>query len=75
MKKKNNKDIRTNTKEPASKISLLFYIIGIIFFIATVAYFAHEYIFDLSRTVKTIILLCLIVIFYFCGDFLRERDW
>ncbi len=74
--KKNKKIIKPDkNKEPSSKLYMIFYILGIIFFIATVAYFAHEYIFNLSRTVKTIILLCLVVIFYFTGDFLRERDW
>ncbi|MBI2129599.1 hypothetical protein HYU07_05145 [Candidatus Woesearchaeota archaeon] len=52
----------------------IFYIIGIIFLFITVAYFSYEYLFSLSNVVKTIILICLIVVFFFAADFMAERD-
>ncbi len=56
------------------KAQYIFYIIGIIFIFATVAYFAYEYLFSLSDVVKTIILVCLTTIFFFIADFMGERD-
>lgn len=52
----------------------LFYGLGIFFLFATVAYFSYEYIFDLSYTIKTIILVCLTIVFFFVADNLEERD-
>lgn len=56
------------------KAQYIFYVIGIVFLFATIAYFSYEYLFSLSDIVKTIILLCLIVIFFFLADYLAGRD-
>lgn len=56
------------------KAQYIFYVIGIIFLFATLAYFSYEYLFSLSDIVKTIILVCLIVIFFFLADFMAGRD-
>ncbi|MBS3127553.1 hypothetical protein J4410_00215 [Candidatus Woesearchaeota archaeon] len=55
------------------KAEYVFYVIGIIFLFATLAYFSYEYLFNLSDLAKTIILLCLAVVFFFLGDFMKER--
>ena len=56
------------------KAQYIFYIIGIIFLFATVAYFSYEYLFDLSDMVKTIILVCSVIVFFFVADFMAERE-
>lgn len=56
------------------KVQYIFYILGIIFLFATVAYFSYEYLFSLADEIKTIILICLVIIFFFVGDFMAERD-
>lgn len=52
----------------------IFYVIGIIFLFSTIAYFAYQYLFDLSDIVKTIILVCLAIVFFFVAEFMAERD-
>jgi len=56
------------------KMQSLFFILGIIFLFSTVAYFSYEYLFNLSDLVKTIILICLIIIFFFAGDVMRDKN-
>jgi hypothetical protein len=56
------------------KVEYLFYIIGIIFLFATIAYFSYEYLFSLSNIVKAIILVCLVIMFFFAADYLRVRN-
>lgn len=56
------------------KAEYIFYILGIIFLFATVAYFSYEYLFSLSDIVKTIILVCLVVASFFVADWMAERD-
>jgi hypothetical protein len=56
------------------KMQVLFFILGIIFLFSAVAYFSYEYLFSLSDAVKTIILICLCVIFFFAGEVMRERE-
>ena len=61
-------------KKGEVKAQYIFYIIGIIFLFATVAYFSYEYLFNLSDIIKTIILVCLTIVFFFVADFMAERD-
>ncbi len=56
------------------KAQYIFYVIGIIFLFATVAYFAYQYLFNLSNMIKTIILVCLIIVFFFLAEYLSGRD-
>lgn len=56
------------------KAEYIFYTIGIIFLFATVAYFSYQYLFNLSDTIKTIILICLSVVFFFLADTMAERE-
>lgn len=56
------------------KAQYIFYVIGIIFLFATIAYFSYEYLFSLSNIVKTIILVCSVIVFFFAADFMAERD-
>ncbi len=51
----------------------IFYIIGIVFLFATVAYFSYEYLFSLSDVAKTAILTCLVVVFFVMGSVMSER--
>jgi len=62
------------SKKGEVKAQYIFYIIGIIFLFATVAYFSYEYLFNLSNIIKTIILVCLIIVFFFVADFMAERE-
>ena len=56
------------------KLQYMFYILGIIFIFATVAYFSYSYLFNLSDGVKTIILILTIIIFFFLGEVTYARD-
>jgi len=56
------------------KFQNLFYIIGIIFLFATASYFSYNYLFNLSDSLKTIMLVLLIIIFFVIGGLFEERD-
>src|SRR3989338_2089273 len=56
------------------KVQYFFYVLGILFLFATLAYFSYEYLFDLTNTAKTSILVLIAVIFFSLGDIMRERD-
>jgi len=56
------------------KAQNIFYLIGIIFAFATIAYFSYEYLFNLSNIAKTIIFICLSIIFFSLADYLAERS-
>jgi hypothetical protein len=56
------------------KLQYLFYILGIIFLFATVAYFSYNYLFELSDGLKTIILVLSIIVFFVLGEVLWETD-
>jgi len=56
------------------KLQYLFYIIGIIFLFATIAYFSYNYLFGLPDEIKTIILMLSIVIFFVLGEVFWEKD-
>jgi len=55
------------------KIQYVFYVLGVIFLFSTVAYFSYEYLFDLSDGMKTIILVCLIIVFFVGGEIMKEN--
>jgi hypothetical protein len=55
-------------------IEKLFYTIGVIFAIATILYFTWEYILEFSDSVKSIMLVCLAVMFFFIGEVMRRFD-
>lgn len=56
------------------KAQYIFYVIGIIFLFATVAYFSYQYLFDLADEIKTIILVCLVIVSFFIADLMEERE-
>jgi hypothetical protein len=56
------------------RFEYIYYVLGIIFLFATLIYFAQEYVLNLTKLQKTIILCCLVIAFFFSGDLLRERD-
>jgi hypothetical protein len=56
------------------KIYHIFYVVGIIFIFSTIAYFSYQYVFNLSKEIKAIVLIALIIIMFFIADFLKERD-
>ena len=56
------------------KLQYLFYILGIIFLFATVAYFSYNYLFDLPDSIKTVILLLAIIVFFFLGELMWEKN-
>ncbi|OGI14748.1 hypothetical protein A3K63_02630 [Candidatus Micrarchaeota archaeon RBG_16_49_10] len=55
------------------KAEYIFYIIGIVFLFATIAYFSYEYLYSLSNAVKAAILFFLTVASFFVADLMRER--
>ncbi len=57
------------------KLQYLFYVLGIIFLFATVAYFSYNFLFNLSDVVKSIILVLVIIVFFFLGEIMEEKDW
>ena len=61
-------------KKGEVKAQYIFYIIGIVFLFATVAYFSYGYFFNLSDIIKAIILVCLTIVFFFVADFMAERE-
>lgn len=56
------------------KMEYVFFVLGILFLFATLAYFSYEYVFSLADSVKSIILGLLSVIIFFVGAVLQERD-
>ncbi len=56
------------------KTETIFFIVGILFLIATILYFTWEYLFNLSRGMKTIVIGALVLFFWFMANFLKERD-
>ena len=55
------------------KFQYVFYVLGIIFLFATVAYFSYNYLFNLSDGIKTIILVLSLIIFFFLGEVMYEK--
>jgi len=56
------------------KLQYLFYILGIIFLFATVSYFAYNYLFDLPDSIKTVILLLAMIVFFVLGEVMWEKN-
>jgi len=56
------------------RLQYLFYILGIIFLFATVSYFAYNYLFNLSDSIKTVILVLLVIIFFFLGEIMEAKE-
>jgi drug/metabolite transporter (DMT)-like permease len=53
----------------------LFYIIGIVFLFATISYFAYNYLFDLSDSLKTVILILVIIVFFVLGELMEDKNF
>jgi len=56
------------------KLQYLFYVLGIIFIFATVAYFSYNYLFSLPDIIKTAILILAIIVFFFLGEVMEGSD-
>ncbi|MFA5855943.1 MAG: hypothetical protein WC867_01180 [Candidatus Pacearchaeota archaeon] len=56
------------------KLEYLFYGIGIFFLFYTVAYFAYNYLFDLSDFLKTVMLVLSVIIFFILGEVMSDKD-
>ncbi len=56
------------------KIGYIFYAIGTIFLIAALLYFTWEYILNLARFMKAIVIFLLAVMFYFFSVWLNGRN-
>lgn len=55
-------------------IEKLFYVIGILFALATILYFTWEYILTFSNTIKSILLISISIILFFIGEIMREKN-
>jgi hypothetical protein len=58
----------------AMKLEYIFYTVGALFGMATVLYFTWEYLFQLGRAIKVIVLLLLAMFFFLLANYLRGRD-
>lgn len=56
------------------KLQYLFYVLGIIFVFATVAYFSYNYLFNLPDIIKTMILILVIIIFFVLGEVMEDKQ-
>jgi hypothetical protein len=56
------------------EIQNIFYALGTLFIVIAIVYFAWEYLLVLSKEAKTVILFCLVVVFFAVGRYLQERD-
>jgi len=56
------------------KTETIFFIVGVLFLIATILYFTWEYLFNLSRGMKVIAIGALVLFFWFMANYLKERD-
>jgi len=56
------------------KIGYIFYAIGTVFLIAAILYFTWEYILNLARFMKAIIIFLLAIMFYFIAVWLNGRN-
>jgi hypothetical protein len=56
------------------KLQYLFYVLGIIFLFATVAYFSYNFLFNLPDSLKTVILALVVIIFFVLGEVMWEKD-
>ena len=56
------------------KMQYVFYVLGIAFLFATVAYFSYEYLFELADIVKVIILVCITIVFFVVADIMGDRQ-
>jgi len=55
-------------------IEKLFYVVGVIFALATILYFTWEYILNFSNEVKSILLICVSIVLFFVGEVMRGFD-
>lgn len=56
------------------KLQYLFYVLGIIFVFATVAYFSYNYLFSLPDIIKTLILVLVIIVFFVLGELMEDKE-
>ncbi len=56
------------------KIQALFYVIGMVFLFATISYFAYNYLFRASDSIKTVQLILLIIVFFVLGNIMEGKD-
>jgi len=56
------------------KIETIFYLFGGFFAIAAILYFTWEYILSFPKEIKTLLLVCLVILFFFLGSMLKERS-
>ncbi|MBI2545525.1 MAG: hypothetical protein HYW22_02960 [Candidatus Aenigmarchaeota archaeon] len=56
------------------KVEYFFYITGIVLLFATISYFSYNYLFSLTKELKSIILILLVIVFFFIGEVLKGRE-
>ena len=56
------------------KPEIIFYIVGGFFAIASLLYFAGEYILLFGKEIKLTILVCITIIFYSAGNMLKIKN-
>jgi len=56
------------------RFQYIFYVLGIIFLFATLSYFSYNYLFNLPDFIKTIILGLLIIVFFFLGEIMEDKE-
>lgn len=56
------------------KLESIFYIVGAIFAIAAIIYFAFEYLIHLAKTIKVILLILVTITLYFSAKEMQRRN-
>ena len=58
----------------AIRLETILYSVGGLFALATIVYFAWEYLTSLPRIIKSVLLALLVILFILLGRWLEERD-
>jgi len=56
------------------KIAYIFYLVGVIFILASVIYFSREFISQFSNSIKATLLVTSIILTFVLAEVLRRRD-
>ncbi|MSS74296.1 hypothetical protein EXS72_01515 [Candidatus Pacearchaeota archaeon] len=77
-KKKDNSDNKKSYKAQNAprvmKMEYIFYLVGIVFLFISVGYFIYEYVSIFPDSVKLVLLIVAIVVFYILAEFKRVSD-
>lgn len=56
------------------QLERILYAVGALFAFAAILYFTYEYVINFPKEIKTVLFVCLIIIFFSVGEILRGKD-